>query len=161
MLNLQPFLLLFGDLDRFPRVHDPNTHLPQKMAIALFNKPQGVSMAPSPPAPRSPLADGLEWAARIMACALLMVGPAVFGGWLDSIWQTKFLFLVGMLLGLVLGGGALLVMTGGKQRSMKERPIKQRPSGEFQPEAERSKPQPLDPLGDVKPPPASEPPGEN
>lgn len=48
------------------------------------------------------LAEGLQWAARIMTVALEMVLPAVVGFWLDQRFGTSFLGIVGLLLGVPL-----------------------------------------------------------
>lgn len=57
---------------------------------------------------RSPLAVGTEWASRVFAVVVVMVGPGLAGNWLDQRWGTKFLALVGFALGLT-GGVAYLI----------------------------------------------------
>jgi predicted MFS family arabinose efflux permease len=45
----------------------------------------------------------MEWVSRITTVALEMVVPAVIGGWLDQRWGTKYLALVGVILGVTTG----------------------------------------------------------
>lgn len=59
---------------------------------------------------RSPVGDALEWVARIMAVALVMVLPGLAGQWLDRLYGAKFLGLLGFAVGVTLGIGALLVI---------------------------------------------------
>jgi hypothetical protein len=60
---------------------------------------------------RSPIGLALEWASRIFAVALLMFLPGVLGHWLDGRLGTRFLALVGFVVGLVSGIWVLLAMT--------------------------------------------------
>ena len=57
------------------------------------------------------MAIAVEWVSRILAVGLVMVVPAVVGLWLDGRWGTKFLVLVGLALGMVLGMWYLLLLT--------------------------------------------------
>ncbi len=57
------------------------------------------------------IAIALEWVGRIFAVVLLMWLPGWAGGWLDRRWGTHYLEIVGFVVGLVLGMGALIAMT--------------------------------------------------
>jgi hypothetical protein len=61
---------------------------------------------------KSPLASGIEWAARITTVALEMVLPGIGGQWLDRKLGTGFLGLLGFVIGLTGGIWHLLAMTG-------------------------------------------------
>jgi F0F1-type ATP synthase assembly protein I len=51
----------------------------------------------------SPYGDALQWVARITTIGITMVVPIVVGQWLDHRWGTKFIGLIGILLGVSLG----------------------------------------------------------
>lgn len=71
--------------------------------------PAGPSVRP-PNYQRSPIGDALEWVARIMAVAMVMVLPGLAGQWLDRQYGAKFLGLLGFALGVTCGIGALLMI---------------------------------------------------
>lgn len=64
---------------------------------------------------RSPLAVGMEWASRVFAVVVMMVGPGLAGNWLDQRWGTKFLALVGFAFGLTAGISYLISMSRPKR----------------------------------------------
>lgn len=59
----------------------------------------------------SPLAAAMEWVARIMAAALMMVLPGLFGQWLDEKFGVEVLALLGFAVGIALGMYYLIVQT--------------------------------------------------
>ena len=75
--------------------------------------------APGPEG-RSPFAAGMEWASRIFAVVIVMVGPGLVGQWLDRRRGTGFLALIGFALGLTGGIAYLIAQTkssdGGSQK---------------------------------------------
>jgi hypothetical protein len=54
------------------------------------------------------MAAAMEWVARIFAAALMMCLPGFGGQWLDQLWGTTFIGLVGFGIGLI-GGMAYLI----------------------------------------------------
>ena len=56
----------------------------------------------------------MEWAYRIFAVVVVMVGPGLAGNWLDQRWGTGFLALAGFALGLTTGIAYLITMTRSK-----------------------------------------------
>jgi hypothetical protein len=65
----------------------------------------------TPPDNRSPLAEAMEWVSRITAVAFIMVLPGIGGQWLDRWLGTKFIGLVGFVLGVTSGIAYLVAMT--------------------------------------------------
>jgi hypothetical protein len=57
----------------------------------------------------------MEWAYRVFAVVVVMVGPGLAGNWLDRRWGTGFLALVGFALGLTAGVAYLIAMTKSKR----------------------------------------------
>lgn len=57
------------------------------------------------------MAQGVQWVSKITTVALEMVVPVVIGIWLDQKFGTRFLGVLGILLGLPLGIWHLLKMT--------------------------------------------------
>lgn len=53
----------------------------------------------------------MEWVARIMAAALMMVLPGLLGQWLDEKFGFELLALIGFALGIALGMYYLIVQT--------------------------------------------------
>ena len=53
--------------------------------------------------PASPMAAAMQWVARIMAAALMMVLPGLLGQWLDERWGVNVLALTGFAVGIGLG----------------------------------------------------------
>ena len=51
----------------------------------------------------SPIGEAMAWASRIIAIGIAMFLPAVAGNWLDSRLGTRFLGMLGLVLGFVLG----------------------------------------------------------
>ncbi len=60
------------------------------------------------------MANGMQWVARITTVALEMVVPVVIGMWLDQKLGTRFLGLLGLIVGVPLGIWHLVRMTKGK-----------------------------------------------
>ncbi len=69
------------------------------------------------------MALALEWVARIMAVALIMVVPGLAGQWLDRKLGTGFLVLLGFGIGLPGGMGCLLLMTRQSQNKKSSRSV--------------------------------------
>jgi hypothetical protein len=67
----------------------------------------------TPPNKPNPLALAIEWVAKITTVSLEMFLPAVLGAYLDNRWDTRFLAVSGLVLGVVVGLWHLIVMTGG------------------------------------------------
>jgi hypothetical protein len=65
-----------------------------------------------PPEPQPPMAQAMEWVAKITAVGLEMVLPGLGGEWLDRYFGTKFLVFLGFGFGLTIGITHLLMMTG-------------------------------------------------
>lgn len=61
--------------------------------------------------PVHPLAQAVEWVAKITTVALEMVLPAVGGAYLDRRWGTQYWALVGLVVGVILGIWHLLQLT--------------------------------------------------
>jgi len=57
------------------------------------------------------LAKGMEWVSKITTVALEMVVPAVIGAWLDQHFETSFLGVLGLVVGVPLGIWHLVKMT--------------------------------------------------
>ncbi len=57
------------------------------------------------------MARAMQWVAQITTVALEMVLPAVVGNWLDGRFNTSFLTVAGLLIGVPLGLWHLLVLT--------------------------------------------------
>ena len=70
----------------------------------------------------SPMAEGLEWVARIMAVSLEMVLPGLGGHWLDQRIGTRFMVIAGFAFGITAGLLHLLLMTAGLKRRNGRRP---------------------------------------
>jgi hypothetical protein len=60
---------------------------------------------------RHPMAVAMEWVARIMAAAMLMVLPGLGGQWLDRRLSTQWIGLAGLALGLSVSIYYLLAVT--------------------------------------------------
>lgn len=58
-----------------------------------------------------PMAVAMQWVARVFAASLMMVLPGLGGQWLDDRWQTRFLGVVGFVMGLVGGVAYLIAVT--------------------------------------------------
>lgn len=52
---------------------------------------------------QSLVGEAFAWAARIMAVGLAMALPAIAGNWLDKRLETRFLAVVGLMLGFSAG----------------------------------------------------------
>ena len=57
------------------------------------------------------MARAMQWVSRITTIALEMVVPAVAGTWLDHQFETNFLVVVGLVIGVPLGLWHLVQMT--------------------------------------------------
>lgn len=57
------------------------------------------------------LAKGFEWVSKITTVALEMVVPAVIGTWLDQKFETRFLGVLGLVVGVPLAIWHLVKMT--------------------------------------------------
>lgn len=57
------------------------------------------------------MARAVQWVSRITTVALEMVIPAVVGAWLDRRFETSFLALIGLFIGVPLGLWHLIRMT--------------------------------------------------
>lgn len=64
--------------------------------------------------------DSSAWIGRIFAVMLFMIGPGVAGMWLDKQFGTRFLAVIGIVLGMVLGTAALLVLVNVKRPSLED-----------------------------------------
>jgi hypothetical protein len=53
-----------------------------------------------PSRPQSPLADALQWVARMTSAALMMVLPGLFGQWVDHTLGTSWFALLGFGVGI-------------------------------------------------------------
>lgn len=60
---------------------------------------------------RPPLAAAMVWVNRIISICLEMVLPAVGGYYLDQYFGTRYLVVVGVLFGAVLGFWQLMMLT--------------------------------------------------
>ena len=66
----------------------------------------------SPPDGRSPVAQAMAWATRIITVSMEMVLPGLIGYWLDTKLGTRALFmLIGFVLGSTVAVKHLLSMT--------------------------------------------------
>ena len=74
-----------------------------------------------PPHERHPLAEAMEWVAILTTIALEMVLPGLAGQWLDRRLGTRFLVLVGFVLGLSVGMWHLLQVTKSDSDSPKRK----------------------------------------
>jgi hypothetical protein len=63
------------------------------------------------------LSEAFSWVGRVVAVAVEMVLPGVAGSWLDRVWGTSFLALVGFGVGLAMGVTHLIVMVQASDRS--------------------------------------------
>ena len=70
---------------------------------------------------RHPIAEAMEWAAILTTIALEMVLPGLAGQWLDRRYGTRFLVLVGFVLGLSLGMWHLIQVTKPKSDTPKRK----------------------------------------
>lgn len=59
----------------------------------------------------SPLAAAMQWVARIMAAAVMMILPGLFGQWLDERFGVSVLALLGFAAGIALGMYYLIIQT--------------------------------------------------
>ena len=60
---------------------------------------------------RPPIYDqAMQWLSRTISILVVMVGPALFGRWLDTRYQTQFLALIGLVAGLILSTCLLLLL---------------------------------------------------
>ena len=75
----------------------------------------------------SPLAAAFEWVARIMAAAVMMVLPGLFGQWLDERFGLSVLAWVGLAIGITLGMVYLINQT--RQADARNKPTAT-PTGE-------------------------------
>ena len=75
----------------------------------------------SPPQQPHPYAAAIEWVAKITTVALEMFLPAVGGHYLDRLWNTKFLALVGLAVGGTVGFWHLLRMTAAPRKKHTQR----------------------------------------
>jgi hypothetical protein len=62
----------------------------------------------------------MEWAYRIFAAVVVMVGPGLAGQWLDRRWGTGFIGLIGFALGLTAGIAYLVTVTRPRDRSRQD-----------------------------------------
>lgn len=68
-----------------------------------------------PKAVQNPIGAAMDWVAKIVAAALMMVLPGLGGQWLDEKLDTRVFTLPGFLLGLVGGIWYLLAITSKKR----------------------------------------------
>ena len=54
----------------------------------------------------------MHWSFQITSIALEIVLPVVVGRWLDQLWGTTWIAIIGVLMGPPLGFWHLLVLTG-------------------------------------------------
>lgn len=59
----------------------------------------------------------MDWVSRIMSMTVAMVGPILFGVWLDNKLHTPWFTPLMAIVGLVLGMTYLLALTTGRVRS--------------------------------------------
>ena len=57
------------------------------------------------------MAVAMQWVARIIASAVMMVLPGLGGQWLDQRWGTGFIGLAGFAIGLIAGMMYLIAAT--------------------------------------------------
>lgn len=60
--------------------------------------------------PRNTFDQTLTWFSRTVAVVAIMVGPGLFGAWLDHRWGSSFFTPAGFLLGMALATTALIVI---------------------------------------------------
>ena len=60
---------------------------------------------------QSPMAAAMEWVARIMGAAVVMILPGLAGQWIDRRLGTNWIVLVGFALGISLSIYYLLAIT--------------------------------------------------
>lgn len=70
-----------------------------------------------PAADQNPIGAAMDWVARIVAAAAMMVLPGLGGQWLDGKLDTSGFTLGGFVVGLVGGMWYLLTITKQRQRS--------------------------------------------
>jgi hypothetical protein len=79
---------------------------------------------------RPPLVVALEWVGKITGVALEMVVPGIIGTWLDRRWGTRYLTLVGLVIGVGVGIWHLLILTGSENGKGPKRPNSEKPTNE-------------------------------
>jgi hypothetical protein len=86
-----------------------------KQAAAVSNR----SLHPLNGSPKQPhpVAEAMEWVAVLTTIALEMVLPAIAGQWLDRRLGSKYLVLVGLVLGVTVGMWHLVRITKPKSNS--------------------------------------------
>lgn len=72
-----------------------------------------------------PMGVAMVWVARIFAVALVMILPGLAGHWLDKRFGTRFLVMVGFVLGLPAGVYYLILMTASLTRTSPDRSKRQ------------------------------------
>lgn len=75
---------------------------------------------------RHPMAVAMEWVARIMAAAMMMVLPGLGGQWLDGRLGTHWIALAGFAVGVSLSIYYLLVVTRPKKGGSGDPPMQER-----------------------------------
>lgn len=73
------------------------------------------------------MAAAMQWVARIMAAALMMVLPGLLGQWLDERWGVSFLALAGFACGIGLG---LFYLIAQSKQAEKVKGSRRRDTGE-------------------------------
>ncbi len=77
---------------------------PQSNGSPGENSPEESFSGKSPSGDvQTPMAAAMQSVSRIMACALMMVFPAIVGARLDTYFGTGFITLLGLVLGVVSG----------------------------------------------------------
>jgi hypothetical protein len=61
---------------------------------------------------RHAIAAAMHWGLQITSVALEIILPVVVGRWLDQLWGTNCITVIGVLIGPPLGFWHLLVLTG-------------------------------------------------
>jgi hypothetical protein len=74
--------------------------------------------------PDHPMANAMQWVARIFAAAMMMFLPGIGGQWLDHYAGTGFIGPVGFVLGLV--GGMMYLISATKAEAREKPPIRTR-----------------------------------
>ena len=64
------------------------------------------------------MAEAMNWVSKITTVALEMVLPGLAGSWLDNQLETRFLALLGFVLGISLGMWHLIAMTKSKRNDL-------------------------------------------
>ena len=67
-----------------------------------------------------PMAEAMQWVARIMAAGMMMVLPGLAGQWLDQRLQTSFLVLVGFAAGIASSIAYLIAVTKADSNSTRK-----------------------------------------